>query len=148
MARTTAVRSGVSGEDTAGRGVLGLGQGVTRDSSSGAISASQVGAVAELAEFPFVEDALTDALTYADQTVGPRERLSVADRLAEAVRRLGPDAPTSLAAPDATPTSTPRPTAPKPDCGLSRQPTAGGPRRQVPAEPVPAAAGGGISASR
>ena len=43
---------------------------------------------------------LTDALTYADQTVGPRgERLSVADRLDEAVRRHGPDAPTSLAAP-------------------------------------------------
>jgi hypothetical protein len=41
-----------------------------------------------LAGFPFAEDALTDALTYADQTVGPRgERLAVADRLAEAVRR-------------------------------------------------------------
>jgi hypothetical protein len=40
---------------------------------------------------PFVEDPLTDALTYADQTVGPRgERLSVADRLAEATRRHGP----------------------------------------------------------
>jgi HD-like signal output (HDOD) protein len=58
------------------------------------------GLVAELAWFPFVEDPLTDALTYADQTVGPRgERLSVADRLAEAVRRHGPDAPSSLAAP-------------------------------------------------
>jgi hypothetical protein len=62
------------------------------------------GLAAELAGFPFVEDALTDALTYADQTVGPRgERLSVADRLAEAVRRHGPDAPASLAAPRRNP---------------------------------------------
>ena len=58
------------------------------------------GLVGELAGFAFVEDPLTDALTYADQRVGPRgERLSVADRLAEAVVRHGPDAPTSLAAP-------------------------------------------------
>ena len=58
------------------------------------------GLVGELAGFTFVEDALTDALTYADQTVGRRgERLSVSDRLAEAVRRHGPDAPTSLTAP-------------------------------------------------
>jgi hypothetical protein len=68
---------------------------------SGARFVAEVrGLVAELAGFPFVEDPLTDALTYADQTVGPRgERLSVADRLAEAVRRHGPDAATSLAAP-------------------------------------------------
>jgi hypothetical protein len=53
-----------------------------------------------LAGFPFAEDPLTDALTYADQTVGPRgQRLSVADRLAEAVRRHGPDGASSLAAP-------------------------------------------------
>ncbi len=68
---------------------------------SGARFVAEVrGMVAELARFPFAEDALTDALTYADQTVGPRgERLAVADRLAEAVRRHGPDAPNSLAAP-------------------------------------------------
>ena len=68
---------------------------------SGARFVAEVrGLVAELAEFAFVEDPLTDALTYADQTVGPRgQRLSVADRLAEAVRRHGPDAPSSLAAP-------------------------------------------------
>lgn len=28
------------------------------------------GLAAELTEFPFMEDALTDALTYADQTAG------------------------------------------------------------------------------
>ena len=68
---------------------------------SGARFVAEVrGLVAELARFPFVEDRLTDALTYADQTIGPRgERLNVADRLAEAVQRHGADAPTSLAAP-------------------------------------------------
>jgi HD domain len=68
---------------------------------SGARFVAEVcGLAAELAGFPFAEDALTDALTYADQTVGPRgERLAVADRLAEAARRGGPDAPSSLAAP-------------------------------------------------
>jgi hypothetical protein len=56
--------------------------------------------VPELARFPYTESALTDALTYADQITGPRgERLTVADRLADAVRRHGPDAPTTLAAP-------------------------------------------------
>jgi hypothetical protein len=68
---------------------------------SGARFVAEVqGLATELAGFPFAEDALTDALTYADQTVGPRgERLSVADRLAEAVRRHGPDAAATLAAP-------------------------------------------------
>jgi hypothetical protein len=68
---------------------------------SGARFVAEVrGLVAELAGFPFVEDALSDALTYADQTVGPRgQRLRIADRLAEAVRRHGPGAPSSLAAP-------------------------------------------------
>jgi hypothetical protein len=68
---------------------------------SGARFVAEVrGLVAELAGFPFAEDPLTDALTYADQTVGPRgERLSVTDRLAEAVRRHGADAPASVAAP-------------------------------------------------
>jgi HD domain len=57
------------------------------------------GLIADLAGFQFTEDAMTDALTYADQTIGPRgQRLSVADRLAEAIRRHGPDAPSSLAA--------------------------------------------------
>ena len=68
---------------------------------SGARFVAEVrGLAPELSGFPFVEDPLTDALTYADQTIGPRgERLSVADRRAEAVRRHGPDAATSLAAP-------------------------------------------------
>jgi hypothetical protein len=68
---------------------------------SGARFVAEVrGLVAELAAFPFVEDALSDALTYADQTVGPQgQRLGVADRLAEAVHRHGSDAPASLAAP-------------------------------------------------
>jgi len=68
---------------------------------SGARFVAEVrGLTTELAAFPFAEDPLTDALTYADQTVGPRgRRLSVADRLAEAIRRHGPGAASSLAAP-------------------------------------------------
>ncbi len=50
----------------------------------------------QLARFPFTEDALTDALTYADQTVRPTGgRATVPDRLADTARRHGPDAPTS-----------------------------------------------------
>jgi hypothetical protein len=72
---------------------------------SGARFVAEVrGLVAELARFPFTESALTDALTYADQITGPRgEPLSVADRLAEALRRHGPDAATTLAAPQRDP---------------------------------------------
>jgi HD domain len=87
-----------------------VGAGHSREAAlvahhSGARFVAEVrGLVAELAGFPFAEDPLTDALTYADQTVGPRgERLSVADRLAEAIRRHGPDAPASLAAPQRHP---------------------------------------------
>lgn len=48
----------------------------------------------QLGRYPFVEDALTDALTYADQTVGAvGERLTVGERLADTARRHGPDAP-------------------------------------------------------
>lgn len=47
----------------------------------------------QLAAYPFAEDALTDALTYADQTVSADgRRLAAADRLADTVRRHGPDA--------------------------------------------------------
>jgi hypothetical protein len=56
--------------------------------------AAHLGLGERLARYPFAEDALTDALTYADQTVGARgERLSVPDRLADTARRHGPGAP-------------------------------------------------------
>jgi putative nucleotidyltransferase with HDIG domain len=51
-----------------------------------------------LEEFGFVEDALSDALTVADQTVGPGGRpLPVEERLADMLRRHGPDSPNALA---------------------------------------------------
>ena len=51
-----------------------------------------------LARYPFTEDALTDALTCADQTVGAKgERLTVGERLADTADRHGPDAPKTRA---------------------------------------------------
>ncbi|MFI5958691.1 HD domain-containing protein [Cryptosporangium sp. NPDC051539] len=56
------------------------------------------GLTAELAEFPLEVSALSDALTYADQTVGPHGRpYSVEQRLAEALDRHGPDSPQARA---------------------------------------------------
>jgi hypothetical protein len=66
---------------------------------SGARFVAQVcGLTAELDRYPFHEDPLTDALTYADQTAGPQgQRVTVAERLADTLRRHGPDAPTARA---------------------------------------------------
>jgi HD domain len=56
--------------------------------------ADHLGLGPQLARYPFTEDALTDALTYADQTVGADgERQTVQERLADTARRHGPDAP-------------------------------------------------------
>ncbi|MGA5298444.1 HD domain-containing protein [Nucisporomicrobium flavum] len=45
-----------------------------------------------LAAYPFAEDLLSDALTYADQTVGPcGDRVTPADRHDEMLRRHGPE---------------------------------------------------------
>lgn len=51
-----------------------------------------------MAEFPFVEDPVSDALTAADQTVGPHgRRMTVPYRIAEAIARHGPDSPNAPA---------------------------------------------------
>ncbi len=51
-----------------------------------------------MAEFPFTEDAVSDALTAADQTVGPHgRRMTVPYRIAEAIARHGPDSPNAPA---------------------------------------------------
>lgn len=48
--------------------------------------------------FPFEESPLSDALTYADQTVGPGgQRMTVEYRIAEAIARHGPDSPNARA---------------------------------------------------
>jgi putative nucleotidyltransferase with HDIG domain len=52
------------------------------------------GLAGALAAYPDERSAVSDALTYADQTVGPRgERLTITDRLADMLRRHGPDSP-------------------------------------------------------
>jgi putative nucleotidyltransferase with HDIG domain len=48
----------------------------------------------ELSAYPHEESAVADALTYADQTIGPGgQRMTVSDRLADMLHRHGPDSP-------------------------------------------------------
>lgn len=57
-----------------------------------------------MATFPFEESPLSDALTYADQTVGPNGvRMTVEYRIAEAITRHGPDSPNARARVDRVP---------------------------------------------
>ena len=57
-----------------------------------------------MAEFDFEDDAVSDALTYADQTVGPNgRRMTVPYRIAEAITRHGPDSPNARARVDRVP---------------------------------------------
>jgi hypothetical protein len=58
------------------------------------------GLEAALADFEFIEDPLSDALTVADQTVGPNGvPLSVEDRLLDMLDRHGSDSPNARAHP-------------------------------------------------
>ena len=57
-----------------------------------------------MAEFDFEDNAVSDALTYADQTVGPNgRRMTVPYRIAEAISRHGPDSPNARARVDRVP---------------------------------------------
>ncbi len=57
-----------------------------------------------MAEFAFEDDEVSDALTYADQTVGPNgRRMTVPYRIAEAITRHGPDSPNARARVDRVP---------------------------------------------
>jgi len=57
-----------------------------------------------MAEFDFEDTHVADALTYADQTVGPAgKRMTIQDRIAEAVKRHGPDSPNAQARIDREP---------------------------------------------
>ena len=57
-----------------------------------------------MAEFDFETDPLSDALTYADQTVGPGgRRVTITYRIAEAITRHGPDSPNAQARIDRVP---------------------------------------------
>ena len=57
-----------------------------------------------MAEFAFEDSAVSDALTYADQTVGPHgRRMTIEYRIADAISRHGPDSPNARARVDRVP---------------------------------------------
>ena len=57
-----------------------------------------------MGEFEFEDSVVSDALTYADQTVGPHgRRMTVEYRIAEAITRHGPDSPNARARVDRVP---------------------------------------------
>src|SRR6478735_1502940 len=57
-----------------------------------------------MADFEFEDTEVSDALTYADQTVGRHgKRMTVQDRIAEAIARHGPDSPNAQARVDREP---------------------------------------------
>jgi hypothetical protein len=63
--------------------------------------ASVTGMDEELSEFTFVENPLSDALTIADQTIGPEgPPLSLDERMHDMLERHGPDSPNSRAHPE------------------------------------------------
>lgn len=66
---------------------------------SGAFCVAEVrGLAAELGRFPREVSAVSDALTYADQTVGPNGRsMTFAQRLADMLDRHGPASPNAMA---------------------------------------------------
>jgi putative nucleotidyltransferase with HDIG domain len=54
----------------------------------------------QLDPYPFSQDALSDALTVADQTTGPHgEAMTVEQRMSDMLRRHGPNSPNALAHP-------------------------------------------------
>jgi putative nucleotidyltransferase with HDIG domain len=60
--------------------------------SGGRYVARAHGLLAELDHYPAERSIVADALTYADQTVGPRgQRMSLEERMAEMLVRRGPD---------------------------------------------------------
>ena len=62
------------------------------------------GFAAMMAEFPFEDSPVSDALTYADQTMGPYgQPMTVPYRINEAISRHGPDSPNALARVDRVP---------------------------------------------
>jgi len=66
---------------------------------SAALCVAQVrGLATEIARFPHEDSPVSDALTYADQTVGPNGRImNLEQRLADMLHRHGPDSPNAVA---------------------------------------------------
>jgi hypothetical protein len=57
-----------------------------------------------MADFPFEDSTVSDALTYADQTRGPYgEPMTVSYRINEAIARHGPNSPNARARVDRVP---------------------------------------------
>jgi hypothetical protein len=58
----------------------------------------------QLEAYPFSQDAVSDALTVADQTTGPHgEAMTVEERIRDMLKRHGPDSPNALAQPQREP---------------------------------------------
>jgi len=72
---------------------------------SGALCVAEARGLADrLSGFPCEESAVADALTYADQTVGPNGRvMDFEHRLQDMLRRHGPDSPNAAAHPRRAP---------------------------------------------
>ncbi|MGX6602148.1 HDIG domain-containing metalloprotein [Micromonosporaceae bacterium Da 78-11] len=66
---------------------------------SAALHVAQVrGLAEELARFPREDSPISDALIYADQTIGPNERvMGLEQRLTDMLQRHGPDSPNAAA---------------------------------------------------
>ncbi|MEV8503658.1 HD domain-containing protein [Actinoplanes sp. NPDC051475] len=75
----------------AGRGwPLSIATQVAHHSGARFVAAAR-GLAERLSAYPYAEGLMSDALTYADQTVGPRgDRVSATDRHDEMLRRHGP----------------------------------------------------------
>lgn len=74
-----------------------VGALVAHHSDARSVAAAR-GLAEHLAHYPREESAVADALTYADQTVGPGgRRMDFEERLADMLRRHGPDSPNAAA---------------------------------------------------
>lgn len=72
---------------------------VAHHSGSRFVAAAR-GLVDQLAEFDWAEDPVSDALTVADQTIGPNGRsFSLDERMQDMLERHGPDSPSARAHP-------------------------------------------------
>ena len=58
----------------------------------------------ELEAYPFSQDAVSDALTVADQTIGPKgQAMTLDERMSDMLKRHGPNSPNALAHPQREP---------------------------------------------
>ena len=58
----------------------------------------------QLEAYPFSQDAMSDALTVADQTIGPKgQAMTLDERMSDMLKRHGPDSPNALAHPQREP---------------------------------------------